>query len=536
METPPKHSRSWFQFADLAAAFALANLYMLAVWDELHDHFYDYYRDLPYQTWSVFDREIFFLVILALLFWPLIAFIPRIRIAALRKLGCVLLLGILLVGLDVARLHGLHFYGGFFTGTVAKLGALLLFGAAGCTVLFFLLFRDQALLRGIRHVLLFLMFLVPINLASTAWEIHSTWPVERYNAKQPARLVPVPIPSASPRFVWVIFDDWDEYLTFRNRPAGLQLPELDRFRSQSLHADTAFPPAADTLESLPSLITGRIVRKSRTTAPDDLLLTFAGSPTRELWSAQPNVFQRARESGVNGAIAGFYHPYPRIIGASTVESFSVAFMTLQEDPIYFSGVEGMQRIPFQIWDALHRVPLIKNSGILGARRPKRISRIDYEQVTKHALKMVANPALGLVMLHFPLPHPPGIYDRAHARVNEQSASGYIDNLALTDATLRLLRQTMEAAGQWDNSFILLSSDHPLKEDANRHPWIPFLLKTPRQTTSLSYAQPFNSVLSQELILAALRGQVRSPEDIAGWLDDNRSRYPAVPPQVASDTP
>jgi hypothetical protein len=211
-------------------------------------------------------------------------------------------------------------------------------------------------------------------------------------------------------------------------------------------------------------------------------------------------------------------------------------MTLQEDPIYFSGVEGMQRIPFQIWDALHRVPLIKNSGILGARRPKRISRIDYEQVTQHALKMVANPALGLVMLHFPLPHPPGIYDRAHARVNEQSSSGYIDNLALTDATLHLLRQTMEAAGQWDNSFILLSSDHPLKEDANRHPWIPFLLKTPRQTTGLSYAPPFNSVLSQELILAALRGQVRTAEDIAAWLDRNRSRYPAVPPQVASDTP
>ena len=144
----------------------------------------------------------------------------------------------------------------------------------------------------------------------------------------------------------------------------------------------------------------------------------------------------------------------------------------------------------------------------------------------------------MVLLHYPLPHPPAIYDRAHGLVTEQNHAGYfdgyIDNLALVDVTLREIRTAMEAAGQWDNSFVLLSSDHPYKEDARRHPWIPFLLKAPGEKAAVSYPGPFNSVLSQELILTALRGEIRTSEDAAAWLDRNRSRYPAVPATEASD--
>ena len=374
METPyKKRYPNWFQFADFAAALALANLYLLAVWDEMQDHFYDYYRDLPYQTWPIFARYIACMLLLACAFWPLIAWVRRGRTLIPRKLGCALLLVILLVGLDVARLHGLHLYGSSIAAVFGKRGTLLLAGVIALALLYLFLCRDRTLFRGIRHVLLFLVFLVPINLVTTAWAIHTSWPIERYAAKHAPRFVPS---ASGPRFIWVIFDDWDEYLTFRNRPAGLSLPEIDRFRAQALHADTAFPPAADTLESLPSLITGRIVRKSRPTLPDDLLLTLPDTHTRERWSTLPNVFTRARELRMNGAVAGFYHPYPRVIGAATVESFSTAFMTLEEDPIYFSGMDGLHKIPFLIWDSLHRIALIQNSGILGARREKRISRID----------------------------------------------------------------------------------------------------------------------------------------------------------------
>lgn len=504
---------------------------MLAVWDELQDHFYDYYRDLPYQTWPILARSVGYLILLGCLFWPLLAAARRLQFSVLRKLICAVVLGILLVGLDVARLHGMHFYGSSLTGVLGKAGILLLAGAAGLGTLYLLLFRDRLLSGGVRRLLLFLIFLMPINLITTAWAIHTAWPLERYAGKQAPRLAST---AAQPRVVWIIFDDWDEFLTFRERPAGLSLPEIDRFRAQSLHAEIAFPPAADTLESLPSLITGRIVRKSRTTAPDELLLTMADTQKREPWSQQANVFSRARQLNVNGAVAGFYHPYPRVIGPSVVESFSAAFISMDKNPVYFSGLSGFEKIRFHLWDALHRVPLIKNSGLLGGRRARRISRIDYELVHRHSLKMAVEPDLGLVLLHYPLPHPPGIYDRTRGRVTEQSKSGYVENLALTDVTLRELRQTMEAAGLWDSSFVLISSDHPLKEDARRHPWIPFLLKTPGQKTAFSYPTPFNSVLTQELILSALRGEIHTPEEAAAWLDRNRSRFPAESPAPASD--
>jgi arylsulfatase A-like enzyme len=159
------------------------------------------------------------------------------------------------------------------------------------------------------------------------------------------------------------------------------------------------------------------------------------------------------------------------------------------------------------------------------------AHIHYELTRQRALKLAVEPDLGLVLLHYPVPHLPAIGDRHTVAGNDNP---YTDNLALTDATLKELRNTMEAAGQWDGCFVLLSSDHPLRSDAlktfsgtraQRHPWIPFLLKAPGQKTAVAYSKSFNSVLSQELILVALRGEIRTAEDATAWLDHSRARYP-----------
>src|SRR2546423_46880 len=57
-----------------------------------------------------------------------------------------------------------------------------------------------------------------------------------------------PAPRAQParslrRVVWLMFDELDQRITFEARPPGLELPELDRLRRESLYADAARPPA-----------------------------------------------------------------------------------------------------------------------------------------------------------------------------------------------------------------------------------------------------------------------------------------------------
>jgi len=517
----------WLRLSDFGAALALANLYMLSIWDELQDPFQGYYCDFPNQTWPIFGRSVLCLLLFACFLWPLIARGPYLRNPILRKLACLFLIGTLLVGLDVIRVRFLHIYGSSITSLIGKTAFVVSIVAAAGTFLYLFLFRDRTVFRGIELLLRLLVFMVPFNLVATAWAIHTAYPIERFSRKQAPRLTST---TSRPRFIWVIFDEWDAYITFHNRPTGLLLPEIDRFRDQALHADSVLSPAFETLESLPSLTIGRVVQKSITRTPDDLLLNFADTHTAEPWSTQPNVFAGARLLGVNAAITGFYHPYPRVLGADLVESFSTARLSLGEE-----GDGGVQKLVFLIRYALNNVPLIGTSGILNTTR---VGRIHYKVTQQRALKMVAQPDLGLVLLHYPVPHLPGIYDPPHA--SNRKGGPYIDNLSLADLTLKELRNAMEAAGQWDGSFVLLSSDHPLRAEglrtlndvkARRHPWIPFLLKMPGQAASVPYTKSFNSVLTKELILAALRGEIHTAEDAAAWLDDKLTALPPAGPKA-----
>jgi arylsulfatase A-like enzyme len=107
----------------------------------------------------------------------------------------------------------------------------------------------------------------------------------------------------------------------------------------------------------------------------------------------------------------------------------------------------------------------------------------------------------LVFIHFPVPHLLGIYDRrAHDYTGDYStsdSSSYLDNLALADRTLGDVRRSLEHAGLWDETALLVTSDHPLRdwiiEDAGwwkdhetaslgaiPRRYVPFLFKIPNK--------------------------------------------------------
>ena len=499
---------------------------MLGVWDEFQDQWFDYFRNGPYPTWPVFGRAVLDLLLMASLFWVFILAVERSR-PILRKLGCMIFVAISLMGLDVARTRGLHLYGDGLLKLLGKGGFIMIAAVLGCASLYAILRHDRAVFAKVRGGLLFLSALVPINLAAAAWAVHSTWPAGYYAPKTP----PAPAMPTRPahRVVWILFDEWDQYLTFQNRAKGLALPEVDRFRSQALYGERVFPPGGDTLESLPSLLIGKIVQSTKRTVPNDLLLTFADSKKTEPWSIQPNVFQRARQLGVNSAIVGFYHPYPRILGRDVTRSFSLSSLTTHEDEIYWREMHGLDKLSLTLEELLYRVELIKRSGLLRDRRAKRTFRILYRETRAEALKLLRNPDAGLLMLHLPIPHPPAIFDRARGQVTADAHGGYEENLALMDATLGEFRRAMQANGEWDNSLVLLTSDHPLRgRSVAKHPWIPFLLKLPGQKQTVSYAPAFNSVLTQDLLLAALRGELHTTEEVVEWLNKVRLRFPTEP--------
>jgi arylsulfatase A-like enzyme len=90
-----------------------------------------------------------------------------------------------------------------------------------------------------------------------------------------------------------------------------------------------------------------------------------------------------------------------------------------------------------------------------------------------------------------------------------------------------IRRSMENAGTWDSTTVLFTSDHPYREamqlDGKSDPRIPYILKLAGQKEGVEYAPQFNTVLTADLLIEVLRGEIADAASVAAWLDRNRER-------------
>lgn len=149
----------------------------------------------------------------------------------------------------------------------------------------------------------------------------------------------------------------------------------------------------------------------------------------------------------------------------------------------------------------------------------------YHEILEASQRNAVNKDLGLMLMHFPTPHAPHVYDRGSGKFTRKNSTeqGYWDSLALADRTLGAMREAMEKAGVWDSTTVLVTSDH-----ANRTPVtgkmdtrIPFLLKLAGSKERIEYNEPFNTVLAHGLMLDILNGQVVTGQQAAEWIGQRR---------------
>ncbi len=332
------------------------------------------------------------------------------------------------------------------------LGVLGLAAAFVLTTILFhrLVFRRQQLIKLTTALLLILspFVLVTFNQAASQWMTFRSGQrfVENTAPASTQR------PQSDRRVLWIIFDELDFRLGFLDRPSSVKLPAFDRLRNQAIFAQNAYPPGGDTVLSLPSLITGKLVSGSHRTAANELMLTFADNNQTVPWSTQPNVFSRARTMGFNTALAGWYHPYCRIIGnALTKCSWETASTGFLPDKFIANLVSRSRDVAvttsmFRIAEAALlpeslRFFLASREGSIW----RRYNLENHLNIHREAMALVRDPNIQLILVHYPIPHPPGIYDRSKHDFSFDSSSCYLDNLELADRSLSELRQEMEKA-------------------------------------------------------------------------------------------
>ena len=435
--------------------------------------------------------------------------IRRIRQPVWRRLAAVGAVATFLIALNFVRIT--HESVGRWTDAIGAPGLLALAVLALAASLRW----PHGALRVIHRLALVASPLAVLTLGLALWMFLEVGagPVWR-------RVDPAPVDRTPPslrRIVWIVLEELDQRLVFEARPPGLELPELDRLRRESLYAVAARPPAGTPEISMPALLTGRPVVAVAPVSPHDLELTFSDGKTAR-WSAYPTVFSRVRALGYDTAVIGWHLPYPRVLG----RSLGVADWRPSDAHEQARG------------DTLGRALLSQWASLVPPANVRRLVSQRFEELGDLAIRTAANDRFGLVLLHLPIPRPPGIYDSATGRLTAWNVTGagggYLDNLALADRMLAELRRGLQRRRLDDRTWLVVSADRwwraSKRYDGQEDHRVPFLVRPPEGGRATHVDAPFNTLATHDLVLAILRGSIKDSDDAAAWL----ARNPAVPPR------
>ncbi len=503
-----------------AVAVSFANLLYLPVWAALLDPSYQLYAQAPPPRSAYAAALLGVAVLTAVVAGLLVLAENRHRLLRAASRAILFVLTLMVVSAFLVEL------GRLYPAQLGPVASVLLFGLVVLLLVGWIAF-PAASVRGTGWMLVVFFPFALLSLGQAVWgAVSPARPA--YAAKSPS---PVAQPTPEVRVLWLVLDELDFRTAFAARPPGLKLPEFDRLRRESLFAERAYPPER---HSMPALLTGLEVHEAWARGPDELEFSVAGGGITS-WSASPDVFSRTRELGVNTGLLGFFLPYCRVLG-DRVTRCSARPSALGD---YWNEASFTETLLIQAWLLARRAPVISGRAdsvfsIWPRRKPRALR--DFLALREEAVSFSTDPALGLILVHLPVPHPPAIFDARREEWSTGEGTGYLDNLVLADRTLGELRSAMERAGLWESTSVLVTSDHALRigfwearsrgelaglelvDDAR----VPFLLKLAHQTAPLTYEREFKTIVTSHLLLALLRGELRTGDDVAAWLDRRSS--------------
>jgi hypothetical protein len=400
----------------------------------------------------------------------------------------------------------------------------------GVAVIFVLIKWFQNVVRFAQILVLLISPLFVIFAAQTIWMLVQTDfnQPESFSSKTTG-----PSSTFKKRIVWIIFDELDYKVVFAKRPESLQIPELERFSKESFSATRAYPPASQTKLSIPALTTGRLVAETQEKGIADLQLRFENSKEFMSWKAE-NIFAKLNKLGGTSGVVGWYHAYCRLFSDDltrclTDYTYTFPFLLVSKHPDSLIGsmTHYFYRVAYERYLPRTRyyIELIQN-------------------INDKAGELAVDEGISLALLHYPVPHGPFVYNHKSGEFAENARANYFDSVALVDRTLGDLRKRMEREKVWDKTIVIITSDHWWRRDPGKIKEflltdeersivseemdyrVPFMIKTVgnegESDPPLVYDSEFNTVLTQDLILKMLKGEISSKRDIERFLENNRS--------------
>ena len=243
------------------------------------------------------------------------------------------------------------------------------------------------------------------------------------------------------------------------------------------------------------------------------------------------IFAEAHSYGWTTGVAGWYNPYcrllPDVLDRCSWESSDPGGTPLTSGLRSTNSVsENMSvMIPFR-----GRIDLLLHLPIRGRTAAH---RREYAAVMAQAEDILKDSRIRFVLLHLPVPHPPGIFNRKLCTLSDHGT--YLDNLVLADQTLGELRNILQSTPAANNTILIVSSDHSWRTfmwrrtadwslDSSRashdtyDPRPVLMVQFPRSVTGQVVTKPVGALVLHRILEDLLRGRMKSPADLNDLID------------------
>lgn len=268
---------------------------------------------------------------------------------------------------------------------------------------------------------------------------------------------PIPAPPANkPRMIWILFDELAYKPAFEARDPSLQLPNFDRLRRESTLYTQVTPIGYRTIHVIPSLLSGRMVTNDTFTTDNQFLVESEDSPQWHRFDTNATLIGMARQRGATTSIVGWYLPYCPIFESTATQCYWDNQDTEDRGPTWSdaSFAENVW-LPLRILAEQYIMPGKVWADLANWKSRGHIASV--RNLSQHTLQTLAASQADFIYVHLPVPHPPGFWNR---RTGKFAPGGsYLDSLDYSDRLLGQILDELQAQPRWAATTLIVQGDH-----------------------------------------------------------------------------
>lgn len=371
--------------------------------------------------------------------------------------------------------------------------------------------------RGFRFFLLILGFCIFWILPQLVWLGLARQPQDVMAFSRPVATRPAP----HRRVVWLLFDEMSYDQLFVHRWPGLEMPNFDHLRAESVNFSDIPPDGFYTAIVVPSILLGQPISDVRSSTAGYLYLRTSSRDPWRRFEPSATLFADARRDGWTTGVVAWSLPECRLMP----EQLDRCWMQLFPFGDHFSQQESTFKNVVAPAQAV--VARLTHRSSSHSQTPVETMN----SLVDAAQSLTADDNIDFVMIHLPLPHPRGTYHRETGKIGY--GGSYIDNMALSDKVLGELEDTLAKTPSASMTTLIVSSDHSWRVPIwrNKSGWTPedeaasggkfeprplLMVHLPQETAPGEIAQPF-PILKEHNLIGSLLERPMTVTGLEDWV-------------------